>query len=146
MTNNKLFRNRASLLETLRILSAEADSQAALQLIISIAGELTESEATSILKYDEADGYLHFIAAPFFNRDSIQDIRVPLDESIAGWVYKNARNLVLQNVKNDSRFYSEIDQKGKFQTRSVLAVPLLIKGQPAGVYVPAKKTSRAHYN
>ncbi len=146
MTNNKRFQNYESLLETLRDLRTESDYQTVLQSVISVASELTMSEAASILKYDEADGYLHFIATPFFNRDAIQDIRVPLDESIAGWAYQNARNLVIQNVKDDQRFYSEIDQKGKFQTHSVLAVPLLIKGQPVGVFEAVNKTSRAHYN
>ena len=146
MTNNNRNKNYKLLLETLRTSNTELDYQSILQAMISIAGELTESEAVSILKYNEADEHLHFIAAPFLNRDSIKDIRVPLDESISGWVYKNARNLVIQNVEDDARFYSEVDLKKKIQTRSILAVPLLIKGQPIGVFEVANKTSRAHYN
>ncbi|MBT7075780.1 MAG: GAF domain-containing protein [Anaerolineae bacterium] len=146
MTNNKHFRNHDRLLEALRTLSAELDYETVLQAIISIASELTQSEVASILKFDEADEHLHFVAAPWFHRDSIVDIRVPVEESIAGWVYQNARNLIIQDVKEDQRFYSEVDQKSNFQTNSILAVPLLVKGQAVGVFEAINKTSRAHYN
>ena len=146
MTINKHLKSHERLLETLRTLSAELDYQTVLQSIISVASELTNSEIASILKYEEADGHLHFVAAPWFHRDAIQDVRVPVEKSIAGWVYQNASPLIVQDVKGDERFYSEVDQKVKFQTCSILAVPLLIKGRPIGVLEAINKTSRAHYN
>ncbi len=146
MTINKHLSTHERLLETLRTLSAELDYQTVLQSIISVASELTHSEIASILKYDDADEHLHFIAAPFFHREPIQTLRVPLEKSIAGWVFQHASPLVIQDVKGDQRFYSEVDQKVKFQTDSIVAVPLLIKGQPVGVLEAINKTSPAHYN
>ncbi len=146
MTDSKNSRNHERLLETLRALSAESDSQAILQSTVSVARELTNSEIASILKYDEADEHLHFVATPFFHRETIQNVRVPLEESIAGWVYQNARKLVIQDVQKDQRFYSAVDQKANFQTHSILAIPLLVKGKPVGVLEAINKTSRAHYN
>ena len=146
MTINKHLQSHERLLETLRTLSAELDYQTVLQSVTSVACELTSSEVASILKYDEADKHLHFIAAPWFHQDSIQGLRVPIEESIAGWVYQHARPLIIQDVKGDERFYSEVDQTVEFQTHSILAVPLLIKGKSVGVLEAINKTSRAHYN
>jgi len=146
MTINKRLTTHERLLETLRTLSAELDYQTVLQSIISVASELTHSEVASILKYDDADEHLHFAAAPFFHREPIQTLRVPLEKSIAGWVFQHVSPLVIQDVKEDQRFYSEIDQKVKFQTDSIVAIPLLIKGQPVGVLEAINKTSPAHYN
>ncbi|MBT7017718.1 MAG: GAF domain-containing protein, partial [Anaerolineae bacterium] len=146
MTTTKRHSSRERLLETLRTLISELDYQTVLQSVISVASELTNSEVASILKYDEADEHLHFVAVPWFQRESIQGVRVPLEESIAGWVYLNGKTLVIQDVKEDKRFYSEVDQTVKFQTNSILAAPLLVKGKPVGVIEAINKTNRAHYN
>ena len=145
MMINKDQSNHHRLLETLRVLNSELDYQTALQSVASIASELTDSEVASILKYDDADEHLHFVAVPWFHRDTMQTLRIPLDKSIAGWVYQQARSLVIQDVKEDKRFYSEVDQTVKFQTRSIIAIPLLIKGKPVGVLEAINKTNRAHY-
>ncbi|MBT3315844.1 MAG: GAF domain-containing protein [Anaerolineae bacterium] len=146
MTIKKSLSNREHLLESMRTLSAELDYQTVLQSVISVASKLTNSEVASILKYEEADGHLHFLAAPWFQKDSMQSLRVPVDESIAGWVYQHAEPLVIQDVKEDKRFYSEVDQAVKFQTNSILAIPLLVQGRCVGVLEAINKVNRAHYN
>ena len=146
MITNERLKRLERLLEVVRMVSADLDDFTVLQSIISVASELTQSEVASILRYDEEDGFLHFIAAPWFHRDSIESVRVPLGESIAGWVFKSNKPLVIQDVKSDKRFYSEVDEAAEFQTRSILAVPLLFNGEPVGVFEAINKTNRAHYN
>ena len=146
MTISKRHSNHENLLERLRTLSAKPDYQTVLQSIVALVIELTDSEVASILKYDESDNHLHFVAAPWFHQDSVQALRVPLEESIAGWVYQHASALIIQDVKEDERFYSEVDQTIKFQTHSIIAIPLIVKGKPVGVLEAINKTNRAHYN
>ncbi len=146
MMTNERIKRLERLLEVIRMVSADLDDFTVLQSIISVAGELTQSEVASILRYNEEDGYLHFIAAPWFHRDSIESVRVPLGESIAGWVFKYGKPLVIQDVKSDKRFYAEVDDAAEFQTRSILAVPLLFNGEPVGVFEAINKTNRSHYN
>lgn len=146
MITNERLKRLERLLEVVRMVSADLDDFTVLQSIISVASELTQSEVASILHYKEEDGYLHFAAAPWFHRDSIESVRVPLGESIAGWVFKHGKPLVIQDVKGDERFFSEVDSAAEFQTRSILAVPLLFNGEPVGVFEAINKTNRAHYN
>ena len=146
MITNERLKRLERLLEVVRMVSADLDDFTMLQSIISVASELTQSEVASILRYDEEDGYLHFVAAPWFHRDSIESVRVPLGESIAGWVFKSGQPLIIQDVKSDKRFYSEVDEAAEFQTKSILAVPLLFNGEPVGVFEAINKTNSAHYN
>lgn len=146
MITNERLKRLERLLEVIRMVSADLDDFTVLQSIISVASELTQSEVASILRYNEEDGYLHFVAAPWFHRDSIESVRVPLGESIAGWVFKYGKPLVIQDVKEDKRFYSEVDDAAEFQTKSIVAVPLLFNGNPVGVFEAINKTNRAHYN
>ena len=134
MISNERFEHLERLLEVVRTASADQDGLSALQSIISVASELTQSEVASILRYDREDGYLRFVAVPWFHRDSIENVRVPVGESIAGWVFKYGKPLVIQDVKGDKRFYSEVDKAAEFETRSILAVPLLLNGEPVGVF------------
>lgn len=146
MTLNVQQKRRERLLETLRTLSAEFEYHTALRSLISVASELTDSEVASILRYDETDDYLHFIAAPWFHQNTLQSVRVPIDDSIAGWVYKHAAPLMIPNVNVDERFYEKVDHVVKFQTKSILAVPLIIRGKAIGVFEAINKTRLAHYN
>ncbi|MBT3337427.1 MAG: GAF domain-containing protein [Anaerolineae bacterium] len=143
---NERLKRLERILELTRMISADLDYSTILQTAISIASELTNSEIASILKYDEGDNHLHFVAAPWFHKDAVEGVRVPLEESIAGWVYVHAKPLVIQDVHGDERFYSEVDLAAEFQTYSILAVPLLVKGRAVGVFEALNKISRAHYN
>ncbi|OQX64713.1 MAG: hypothetical protein B5M51_02880 [Anaerolinea sp. 4484_236] len=145
MTVSERVKRLERLLEVARNASADLDHATFLQSVISVASELTGSDVASILIYDEDDDHLHFVAAPWFHREAIQEIRVPLEESIAGWVYKRAQPLVIQDVAGDERFYSKVDSAAEFQTHSILAVPLLMNGQSVGVLEVVNKANSAHY-
>jgi len=56
-------------------LSAALDLDPFLKSVISEASELTDSEAASILEYDETSNELEFLAAPFHYRDALRGAR-----------------------------------------------------------------------
>lgn len=53
------------------------------------------------------------------------NIRVPMNQGIAGAVALNNQLIRLDNAYDDPRFNKEFDQKHGYETRSVLAMPLL---------------------
>lgn len=117
-----------------RELGAHTDLESYLQTLLSAAIELTGSESASLLEYDEAAQEFHFKLVPWFHRDAIRSARVPLDGSVAGWVFQNAKPLAIDDTANDARHYKTIDQLTSFVTRSILAVPLVVRGKPVGVF------------
>ncbi|MFT5448912.1 MAG: hypothetical protein ACI9DC_004098 [Gammaproteobacteria bacterium] len=46
-------------------------------------------------------------------------------EGIAGWAAKNRRAAIVNNVSADDRFFAGVDQDIQYQTRSILAIPVI---------------------
>lgn len=114
-----------------------------LLLVMEVATELTNTQVASILLVDEMTGQLHFAAST--NRDVPEDIIVPLDNSIAGWVVRNGRSLILEDVQSDSRFYATVDKDLQFVTRSMLAVPLKTQKKVIGALEVINKKDNLPY-
>jgi signal transduction histidine kinase len=104
-----------------------------LQRIIEAARELTESEASSILLVDLQSGDLFFEAATGAKSEEIQRVVVPMDDSIAGWVVQHGEPLVIDDAQQDERHFQGSDAEIAYVTRSLIAVPLTVKGKTIGV-------------
>ncbi len=126
-------------------LSAEKDAESYLQAILSAAIELTESETASILEYDAQSNELHFSAAPWYHRELLKSITVPVDTSAAGWAVRKNEPLIISDVSKDERHFRQVDVVSSFQTRSLLAVPLWYHGTLVAVFEALNKSNNAHY-
>jgi signal transduction histidine kinase len=140
---------RASKLERLpaviRDFGSASDTTEMLQRLTTAAIDLTGSASASILEFDESSNSLRFVAVPWFWHQLLKDMYVPLDKSIAGWVFANNKLQIIQDVKNDPRHYKGVDQTTNFTTFSLLAVPMAYKGETIGVFEVVNKGDNAHY-
>jgi len=115
-------------------LNSTLDLDMLLRNITQVAAELTNAEACSILLYDKDTKELKFTPATASTvSEKLTSIPVPIDDSIAGWVFKKARPMLIRNVTNDPRWNKHVDEMSNFHTRSILGVPLKIKQQIIGV-------------
>jgi len=121
------------LLEVSRSLSTTLEPQAVLDAVIRAAMELTESEAASILLYDEESNQLHFAAATPGHWETLKDLVVPLRGSIAGKALAQCKPLIEANVARSPRHFRQVDDSLRFTTRNLIAVPLLLEKRPLGV-------------
>ncbi|MGD8458330.1 MAG: ATP-binding protein [Anaerolineales bacterium] len=142
---NQRIQQLQRLLEVGRNLSAMLDLEPLLQSIIDVAAELTFSQEASILFYDAQQDNLQFVAAPWFKRDQMSRIRVPLDSSIAGHAFSSGEPILVSNAKDDPRIYREVDKSAEFETESILAVPMVFKGKPTGVLSAVNKMGNCTY-
>lgn len=124
-------------------LSSTLDLEELLTLVMEVATELTGTEVASILLVDQKTGQLHFAAST--GGGISKDIVVPLDNSIAGWVVRHGRSLILGDVQADSRFYASVDEEVNFVTRSMLAVPLVTNKTVIGALEVLNKRNNAPY-
>jgi signal transduction histidine kinase len=145
MAANERIDHLERLLEVVRGLTTAPDLESFLQTIISEATELTNSELASILEYDEAAEELRFIAMQWFQRDLLRPVGVPLDGSAAGWVYRRGQPLIIQDAKVDKRHFKVIDRVTRHETHSLVAVPLIVRGEVVGVLEALNKKDDAHY-
>ena len=145
MTTNERIDHLERLLEVVRGLTTAPDLEAFLQAIINEATELTNSELSSILEYDETAEELRFLAMHWFQRDVLRPVGVPLDGSAAGWVYRRGQPLIIQDTKADQRHFKVVDRVTKHETHSLVAVPLMVRGEVVGVLEALNKKDDAHY-
>jgi len=145
MATNERIQRLERLLEISRTLSASLDLEPFLQALISTASELTGCELASIMEIEEGGEHLQFLAVPWFHREALKTVKVPLDGSVAGWVYQNSQPVVVPDVTSESRHYKEVDQAAEFKTRSILAVPIIYQGETLGVLEAVNKSEQAHY-
>ena len=109
------------------------------------ASELMKAETSSILVLDEAGKELTFAVATGKAGESVTEMRVPANQGIAGWVLKNGKAAIVNDVKKDRRFYAQIDRGSGFSTRSILAVPLRIRDRAIGVVEVINKRGGAGF-
>jgi len=133
------------LLEVVRGLTTAPDLESFLQTIIAEASEMTDSELASILEYDDEAHELRFLSMPWFDRDALRPMGVPLDGSVAGLVFRKKQPLVIQDARADIRHFKSVDRVTKHQTNSLAAVPLIVRGEVIGVLEALNKRDDAHY-
>ncbi len=145
MTTEAHLQRMERLLQACRELSATLDLQPFLQSAITLASELTGSEAASVLVYDESVSQLRFVATPWSQRKALTGLTVPVNGSAAGWVFAHGELLVVHDAATDPRHFKGADQAADFVTRSILAVPITYKGRTLGVLEAVNKADRTHY-
>ncbi|MBV6466809.1 MAG: Adaptive-response sensory-kinase SasA [Anaerolineales bacterium] len=127
------------LLTVVQTLGASLEFDAFLQSVVEEVCELTSSESASILRYESGTDNLLFIAAPPEQLQFLRGVQVPLEGSAAGWVFRHAEPLLVQNTAHDKRHYKEVDRLTGARTRSILAAPLMFRGGPLGVLEAVNK-------
>jgi signal transduction histidine kinase len=127
------------LLDLTSDLASTFDLDTLLQRIVVAARELTDCEASSLLLYDQQSHSLYFEAATGALVGGVGQRAIPADNSIAGWVFTHGEPLLSDDVMSDQRFFREIDALTRFETRSILGVPLKTKNKVMGVIESVNK-------
>ena len=114
-------------------LNSTLDLEKLLQIITSTATELLECEAASILLYDEKDKRLFFAAATGSDPDELAKIPVPIENSLAGTIFRTNQHIIINNAEQDPRHYSLVSEHIKINVKTLLGVPMPIKDRTVGV-------------
>lgn len=123
----------SALLSISRLLTSSIDLASLLKLIVTSVTEILECEASSLFLIDRTGEQLVLKMATGPVGSEIKELRLNIGEGIAGWVAKHRQGLIVNDTKHDSRFLPAVDKGTGFQTRSILAVPLMDHEQIVGV-------------
>jgi signal transduction histidine kinase len=126
-------RELATLAEVSRTLSSTLDLEEVLTLIMQRVNAVLGVEAGSILLIDEATGELVFETALGEKSEEVKPIRLKMGEGIAGHVALTGEPLMIANVQEDHRHSRVVDVSTDFLTRTLLCVPLIVRGKVIGV-------------
>lgn len=117
-------RRQRALVDTIADITTILEPDQILECIMNRASNLLEIEATSIWLRDEHTGDLVLQMATGHRSEHLSQLRVPAGKGIIGYVASTGERVLVNDVRKDSRFYSQIDKQSGFVTRSILCVPL----------------------
>lgn len=136
--NDKL----ATLMEIAALINSRHDLALVVDRAVQSACRLTGAETGSLMLLDDG-GNLYFEVALGKQGDDIKKICVPKGQGIAGWVADNNAATIIPDVQADDRFFRQADNTTSFVTRSMIAVPLHVKGKVIGVLQSINKVEGA---
>ena len=127
--------------ETVQRFTPEQDILALLDRTLNCALELLDAIDGSLMLIDEDTDELVFVLVHGVGRETMVGHRFDRRRGIAGWVAEHVQPAIVGNVRADSRFLPEIDERFDFVTRSLVAVPLAARGRVLGVVEVLNKRS-----
>lgn len=126
------------LIEVSRKLCSFREIDDTVQLVLDTAAELTKSKESSLLLFDEETGFLRFVAASWFASEPekvalIEDLHIPIKNSVAGWVFEQTKPKIIHDARNDPQVYHRVGELLNSKADSLIAAPLHFKGKTIGV-------------
>ncbi len=126
-----------ALYEAGKSIGSTANLNDLLQQIVALASSVTEAQVGSLMLLDEWRQYLTIEASIGLDQGIVDQTRLAIGESIAGYVAQTGQPLVVEDVEHDQRF-RRINQE-KYGAASLLCAPLTIKNTVIGVINMANK-------
>ena len=123
----------ARLVEVSVTLNSTLNLDELLQFIIHSATEILDCGWVSILLYDEEKDCLVFTAATGSDPKRMAETPVPMDNSLAGTIFRDNKVICLSDIQPETRNYLAVSKHVKFEVRNLLGVPMRIQDKPTGV-------------
>lgn len=118
------------------LLGAIMDPDALLVRISEESRTVASAAAASVMLYDAETDELFFQVAlgDSGDQDALKrEVRLKMGQGIAGLAAQTRRAVSVPDVTKDPRFFSDADAASQFQTRSLLAVPMMDRDRLIGV-------------
>ena len=126
--------------------ASSKDLDPLLELILDTAMELLDTQAGTFMIYREADGELEFKVARGPSSEGLVGRRLPVGAGLAGTAAQTGRPILVNRVKDDSRWFSDIDASSNFSSESILTVPLVRQNTVLGVLQVINKRNKADFD
>jgi signal transduction histidine kinase len=110
------------------------------------AEEFMEAEASSVYELEEEKRELFIRLARGEKKEPMKGIRVKVGEGIAGRVVLTGQPMVIQDVRKEKSFSDKFDRLTGFETRSVICVPLVLRGKSIGALQVLNKIHRESFS
>ena len=127
-------------------LTQTTDLDVLLNKIIKYAAEIVEGEAASILLLDKVKRELYFKASLGKKSQEIKEYKVKVGQGIAGWVAEKGESLIINDVTRDNRWNKDFDNAIKFETKSIICVPLRSEKEIVGVMEVINKKDKTSFD
>ncbi len=139
-------RTATALMEASAAINASLNLSEVLQAIAHTSAAVLRSEASSLLMLDRRRNKLVFMAAVGDRGPSLIGEEFDANLGIAGRVQTSGKPIIVPDVHQSNDFFRGIDAKSSFQTRGLIAAPLIWKGDVIGVVEVLNKIGGGSYD
>ena len=116
-----------------RALTSSLDLDSILRAIMQQMEPHFQPETWSLLIVDEKRNDLFYAVAVGHADSELRDLRIPIKESLAGWVATNGETLIVPEAGLDPRITLLPENRASFQVRSALCMPVRSRMRTIGV-------------
>ncbi len=121
-------------IEFSKALVSAYDMETLLTAILGRIRAILPARNWSLLLIDPKTGELYFAVVMGLPPEAVKDIRLQPGEGIAGTVAQTGEPIFIPDVNQDSRFTPRVDNLTGFGTLSIIALPLIVRGEVIGVF------------
>lgn len=112
--------------------SSTMDLNKLLQMVLAKAIGLLKAEVGSVWIIDESGEGVECQIAEGPTKDKVIGLKLKKGAGIVGWVVENGSPIIVEDCSKDPRFSQAVDKKINFVTRTMICVPLSVKGECIG--------------
>jgi diguanylate cyclase (GGDEF)-like protein len=147
-TGTRLTRQSQELIifhDVAKALTSSLDLDSILQTIMEKMAEYFRPDTWSLLIVDEELSELYFAIAVGEAAEALKNVRLKMGEGIAGWVAMHGEQVISTDVEHDPRYAKRIDETTRWETHSVICVPLRSRLRVLGV-IELVNVDMAHFS
>ena len=104
------------------LLGAAVDVDRLLARLVDLIRQAMDADRATLFLVDRERDELYSKAA---HLPELDEIRLPIGRGIAGHVARTGETVVVPSARSDQRFFQEVDSETGYETRTLLAVPVL---------------------
>ncbi len=143
---NKKINDLANLIEISKILNSTLHLDTLLNRLFTEVRNIMHTEGCSLMLKSKKTGELKFKTVKGKRSNIIKEFSIPAGKGIAGWIVRNKKSVLVNDVSKDKRFYSGMDHRSGFMTRNIVGAPLLIKDNVIGIIEAVNKLNKENFN
>ncbi len=102
-------------------ITSEINMEALFDLVMNQTNQIMDTERSALFLYDEYTEELWSLVATGMKKN---EIRIKKDSGLAGWVFQNKKQILVNDTYKDFRFNLEVDRRTGYRTKNVLCVPV----------------------
>lgn len=116
-----------------RALTSTLDLEQVLKQTTLLMQRALLSEAALLWLLDEASQEIVLIASSGMGASLVTGYRLPLDEGLVGHVVRSGEPHIVADITKEQLFFPPLIQLSHYQPRSILSMPVQVKGKTIGV-------------
>ncbi len=125
-------RQLRALAETTALINSSLDTDSVLNQVMDTVIQLTGAERGYVMLTNKVTGGLEFRIARGIDREQLGKNEFIISDTIINQVYSTGQPVLTDNARNDPRYQGQQSIIG-YQLRSILCVPLIVRGETIGV-------------